>query len=190
MTKQLHLLARKLQAKLVSLDDQRDALPVERDAWATLYRWHIAGEHVYRIRSDVPVPIMRPDLDLATAPVARAGVCYVIDRDQWMVIARHAAQEPIVVQAPDLVRAYSEPMLSYCSSIRVPRLERSGVVLRDVAVMVSGVLNLRDMPTPASLKMPPGTSLGADGVWRLLTAEDIAPEMVRLAKVLPWYYQP
>jgi hypothetical protein len=190
MTKHLHLLAAKLQRNLLAMADPRDAAPIVRDAWASLYRWHEAGEHMYRIRSDVTVPTMDPDLDLATAPVARAGVCYVIDRDQWLVISRHDEMQPVVIRAPNLVRAYDAPMLTYCTSIRVPRLERAGVVITDSDVMCSGTINLSDTPTPRTLRMPPGTTLGSDGIWRLLTADDIAPEMVRLAKVLPWYYAP
>lgn len=177
MTRHLHHLATRLQDSLLRAGwPTPPHLAVMRDAWASLYRWHVSGEHVYRIRSDVRTPAIAAYLDLATAPVARAGVCYVLDRDQWVVIARHDAMEPIVLRAPDRVRAYDAPMLTYATEL-------------DGGSLASGTVNLRTAPTPAHLRIPAGTSLGESGV-RQLGGADISEEMLRIARILPWYYAP
>lgn len=174
MTKHLHQLAARLQRQMLGAGPSAPA--VIRDAWASLYRWHEAGEHVYRLRTDVRAPALPPDLALATAPVVRPAVCYVLDRDQWLILARHQAREPVIVQAPDHVRAYSEPMLTYATE------------LAD-GVLSSGTVNLRDTPTPRTLRIPAGTVLGELGTRRL-EAEEMGDEMLRLARCLPYYYAP
>ncbi len=47
MTKKLHNLAHEIQRRLLSGGAARTMEPVLRDAWASLYRWHEEGEHVY-----------------------------------------------------------------------------------------------------------------------------------------------
>jgi hypothetical protein len=45
--------------------------PVLRDAWASLYRWHEEGEHVYRIRTEARA--LDAQLNLVTAEVMYEG---------------------------------------------------------------------------------------------------------------------
>jgi hypothetical protein len=66
-----------------------------RDAWTTLYRWHIAGEMIRTI--DEAAPEIPDDLELATAPVRSAGVAYQLGNEQWIVVARQTAEEPIQI---------------------------------------------------------------------------------------------
>jgi hypothetical protein len=47
---QLDELAAKMQARLLQQGAPASMEAVLRDARASLYRWHEAGEHVYRIR--------------------------------------------------------------------------------------------------------------------------------------------
>jgi hypothetical protein len=177
MTKHLHQLATRLQRSLLAAGwPTPPHLAVMRDAWASLYRWHESGEHVYRLRTDVRAAPLLADLPLATAPVVRPGVCYVLDRDQWLIIARHDARQPVIVRAPDYIRAYSEPMLTYATE------------LAD-GVLAGGTINLRDTPTLHTLRIPSGTVIGELGTRRL-EAEELGDEMLRLARCLPYYYAP
>lgn len=152
-------------------------LPVQRDAWACLVRWHDAGEPIHRLTSDdverarSGLPL---DTPLATAPIRAKGMLYIVDRDEWMLVARHEALEPYQ-SAPDCPpRAYTEPMLTYATMFG------DG--------LASGTINLRDAPTPAALRIYPGTSHGKLGAITL-DREQIAPEMIRLAKCLPHFYR-
>jgi hypothetical protein len=55
-----------------------------RDAWASLYRWHVAGEVIRRINGNAPET--PDDLELDTAPVRSAGVAYQLgDRSPTVI---------------------------------------------------------------------------------------------------------
>ena len=178
MTKHLHRLATGLQRSLLEAPwPLPDSVTVVRDAWASLYRWHESGEHVYRIRSDVQIPPIPADLVLATAPTARPAVCYVLDRDRWIVIARHGAEEPIRIRAPERVVAFRRPTLTYCAET-----ETGG--------LASGLINLIDQPTPAHLHLYAGNVTRSDGTVHQLAASQISTEGLLLVRALPWYYSP
>lgn len=172
MTKHIHKLAQQLQPMMAA----GDPAPVVRDAWASLVRWHQAGERVHRLtphdveaaRSGLPL-----DLPLASAPIRAAGLLYVIERRLWLVVARHAAREPYPVRA-GVSRAYAEPMLTYATEVN--------------GGLASGAINLRDSPTPAQLRIYPGTSLGEHGA-RAMDRDEISTEIVRLAQCLPHFYR-
>lgn len=176
MTKRLHQIARGLQDTLLGAAwPPDDSTRAAREAWASLYRWHVAGEHVYRARTDVRTPPIDPGMPLATAPIARPAVCYVIDTDQWIVIARHGPGEPVVIKHPDRVYAEIAATITWATEYD-----------RGVA---SGGINLRDQPTPADLRVAAGTVAPTRG-QRPLGGSDIAPEMLRLVRVLPLFYAP
>lgn len=175
MTKRLHTLATRLQQRL--LGAAWPPIPADRvlvDAWASLVAWHQGGELVYRVRSDVRTPAIPPDLALAIAPVVRHGVCYVLDRSEWIIVARHDADAMIPIRAPERVIGYPAPVLTYCTELAGGQLS-------------SGYVNLRDQPTPRHLRIYPGASQTELGP-RPLGAEELGEEMIRLARVLPLYY--
>lgn len=176
LTKHLHVLARGLQDRLLQAAwPPDDTTRAEREAWASLYRWHLSGAHVYRVRTDVRTPPIAPDLQLATAPTVRPAVCYVIDRDQWIVIARHGPGEPVVIHSPDRVYAEKAPTLTWATEYD-----------RGIS---SGRINLRDQPTAADLHVSAGTVRTSTGS-RPLDGSQIAPEMLRLVRVLPLFFAP
>jgi hypothetical protein len=173
VTKQLHKLAHVIQAQILAEETPpfRDIRPVLRDAWASLYRWHRdAGERVWRIAEERPP--LAPDLPLATAPTHGPACCYTgPERDEWIIVARHAAGETVYVSAdPESGYAYSAPQITY-----VTGGEQIG----------SGAINLTDQPTPSQLYLMAGKQ-GA----RWLSDDDIAPEEKRLMRALRhWYNQ-
>lgn len=174
MTKHIHQIARGLQETLLGAAWPPDeSTRAAREAWASLYRWHQAGEHVYRVRTDVRTPAIAPDLPLATAPTVRPAVCYVLDTDQWIIIARHGPGEPVVIREPERVYAERAATLTWATEY-----ERG---------LASGRINLREQPTPADLRVGAGTVATARG-HRDLDARDIAPDMLRLVRVLPLFY--
>jgi len=174
MTKRIHQIARGLQAQLLQAGwPPEESTRAAREAWASLYRWHQAGEHVYRVRTDVRTPPIAPDLQLSTAPTVRPAVCYVLDSDQWIVIARHGPGEPVVIHNPDRVYAEKSPTLTWATEY-----ERG---------LASGRINLRDQPAPADLRIGAGSVTTTRG-RRPLDAGDIAPEMLRLVRILPLFY--
>jgi hypothetical protein len=175
MTKDLHLLATRLQRQMLEAAwPPGPATRVYVDAYLTLVRWHWAGEHVYRVR-DGRSPAIDPGLALATAPVVREAVVYVLDREDWVAIARHPARHPITV-GPGKMLGYPAPVLTYCTEV-------AG------GTLAAGYVNLTDQPTPRHLHMLTGTSLTELGP-RPLGNEEIGEEMLRLARVLPYYYAP
>ncbi|HWN09738.1 MAG TPA: hypothetical protein VNO50_10805 [Pyrinomonadaceae bacterium] len=174
MTKQLHKLAWAVQDKLL-----RGPWPVQPeqrvlvDAWAALCAWHESGEHIYRMRDDARSPAIPPDLPLGDAPIQRNGQCYVIGRDQWIILARHQANVPIRVHAPDRVLGYAQPVLCYATDLR--------------GGLASGYFNLLDQPTPSRLHLRPGTAISE--LWtRNLEAEEISEEGILLVKTIPLFY--
>lgn len=175
MTKQLHRLAATVQRKL--LDGPWP--PQHRiliEAWTALVLWHESGEHVFRVRDGARSPALDPALDLVNAPVARLGQCYVMGRDRWIVVGRVAAQAPIRVQAPERVLAFSRSTLVYCCEAPDGGL-------------AAGEMDLQLAATPRGLRLVPGTSVGELGV-RPLNTDDISPEGILLAQVLPYFFTP
>ena len=169
MTNKLHKLAPEIQRRLLSGGAPRTMEPVLRDAWASLYRWHEEGEHVYRIRTEARA--LDAQLNLVTAEVMYEGCCYELPgRSDWIVIARHKAREPIVIHAPQAVFAFPEPMLTYCTEI--------------TQGLASGTINLVEAPNYGSIYLPGGKS-GA----RWLHQDEIAEEERRLRVALPHFFQ-
>jgi hypothetical protein len=175
MTKHLHTIATRLQQRLLGAGwPPSSADRVLVDAWAALLGWHHGGETIYRVRSDVRTPPVPPGLPLATAPVVRAGVCYVLDRSDWIIVARHEAHAVLPIRAHERSISYPAPVLVYATELSAGHL-------------ASGYVNLVDQPTPRHLRIYPGqakTELGP----RPIGAEELGEEMLRLARVLPLYY--
>jgi hypothetical protein len=61
-----------------------------RDAWASLYRWHVTGEMIRTI--DDAAPEIPDYLELTTAPVRSADVAYQLGDEQLIVVARVTPQ--------------------------------------------------------------------------------------------------
>lgn len=173
MTKQLHKLATQLQARLLTRGGPTGIERAVLDGWASLYRWHQAGERVWRIEEDDAPPALRDDLPLATAPIYAPGVCYHgPERAEWIVVARHAAAEPVYYgEAAEQAYAYPAPVITYAALIGT--------------TLASGFLNLSDQPTPAALYLLAGRS-----AERWLDDDDIAPEETRLRRALRHWYRP
>ena len=161
MKKQLYKLAQNLQPLMTGGAPSA----VVRDAWSTLVRWHECGEPSHRL-TDAEHELARAglplDLPLATAPIIAAGMLYIVRRSEWILVARHAALEQYRVADNCPPRAYTEPMLTYATE------SSDG--------LASGVINLRDAPTPALMRIYPGTYLGALGP-RQLDRQEITPEI-------------
>ena len=173
MTQRLPKLAHEVQRRLLSGGAPRTMEPVLRDAWASLFRWHEAGEHVYRIQEIKPD--LPPELDLANAPVIHESSCYELPggKDR-IVLARHQASQPIVIHAPEAVYAYPDPLLTYCT-------ELAG------GALASGVLNLVESPRYRDLYLPAGKSSGKSGE-RWLHQDEIAEEERRLRLAFPFFF--
>lgn len=171
MTKLLHRLSRAAQGNLLSGPWPPEVRALV-DTWVALYRWHEAGEHIYRLREGERTPAIAPDLPLATAALRRLGQCYVLEREDWIIIARQAAGEPVPVKG-ERVLSFRQPILVYCTGIG------DG--------LASGYFSLTDQPTPRELKLLPGIATAE--LWtRKMEAEEIGIEGVRLARTLPLFY--
>jgi hypothetical protein len=186
MKQDIHTLAAKCQTILrAKAIDWPDDWPehVDRiyvDAWATLYRWHEAGERVWRISqavADETEDMCLPsDLDLATARTRGEAVTYQLPvRSEWIVIARHAPAPCEVRVHGDVRWAYAQPVLTYCT------------MLADGS-LAAGYYSLADMPTPDLLTLRPGATLGRS--VRALTEASIAEEEYRVALALIHHYLP
>lgn len=172
MTKQLHKLARELQARLLTGGGPSGVERAVLDGWASLYRWHESGERVWRIEEDDEPPALPDDLPLATAPLFAPAVCYHgPDRAEWIVVARHAAEEPIPTGEGLAPFAYPDPVITYAALIG--------------KTLASGFVNLADQPTPSALYLMAGKS-----AERWLDDDDIAPEETRLRRALRYWYRP
>jgi len=173
VTKQLHQLARLLQARLLTGGGPTGTERVVLDAWATLYRWHRSGERIWRIDADDAPPALRADLPLATAPIFAPAVCYHgPDRAEWIIVARHTAEEPIWYgESAGQSYAFPDALITYAAMIG--------------KTLAAGFINLADQPTPAALYLMAGKS--AD---RWLDDDDIAPEERRFHRALRHWYRP
>lgn len=150
------------------------------DAWATLVRWHEHGERVWRISAaaadETADMLLPPDLPLATARVRGEAVAYQLpERSQWIVLARHAPAPCVVAVTEQVSWAWAQPLLTYCT-------------LHDDGALASGYYSLTDQPTPATLSLRPGTTLGR--TLRALTEASIAEDEYRVGLALIHHYLP
>ena len=124
-----------------------------------------------------PLP---PDLPLATVPLRRQALaCQLPEPGQWIVIARHAAEQPIQVYEA-LAWAERSPMLTYCAS------GASG----HPDALRAGYINLRDQPTPAHLQLYKGTvtDQATDQPHHALTDADLITDDYLLTLALSALY--
>ena len=153
---------------------------VQLDAWSTLWRWHAAGERVWRISQamaeETEDMVLPAALDLATARTRGEAVAYQLPlRSEWTVLARHAPA-PAEIPVYESARwAYAQPVLTYCT------------VLAD-GTLAAGYYSLADMPTPDRLALRPGVTLGQS--IRALTEASIAEEDYRVMLALVHHYLP
>lgn len=125
---------------------------VQLDGWASLWRWHQAGEPVWRIteaeeRDTLAAP-PRGDVQLATCRLRREAVaCILPDRRDWIVIARHAPAPAWVPVYCEHGWAYAQPLVTWCG-----RSDGEGAT-----AFTSGYVSLLDQPTPADVVVLPGT---------------------------------
>lgn len=188
MTKHLYRHSTRLQEQLLGAallhgpEWPRHTPRIYLDAWASLWRWHLAGEHVIRLTEEMEQDLLArplpPDLPLATAPLQHEALAIQLpDPGQWIVIARHPAKQPIQVQG-DVAWVELSPMLTYCASGSS----------RDA--LHSGYHNLRDQPTPAALQLAPGivTDIATDITARPLNDVDILTDDYALTLALHVLY--
>lgn len=187
MKQDIYSLAERLQTALMRTADEhppalwaKHAPRVQLDAWATLYRWHNSGEHVWSISAamaDETEDMVLPyDLQLATARVRGEAVAYQLpERSEWIVLARHAPA-PCEVQVRDGVAwAYAQPVLTYCT-------------LLHGGALAAGYYSLADQPTPDRMVLRPGITLGQS--VRALTEASLPEEEYRIALALIHHYMP
>lgn len=129
---------------------------VQPDAWATLWRWHQAGEPIVRITEEMESALLArppdPATPLANVPLQREALaCQLPDRSQWMVVARHAPAPAYIPVHGEHGWAYGEPVLTYCGSS----------ALGTESGLVSGFVNLLDQPTLGALLLGAGTITAA-----------------------------
>ena len=152
---------------------------VQLDAWATLFRWHQAGEPSVRITDEsedaalsVPLP---GDLHLATHPLRHEAVAFQLpERSLWIVLARHAPAPCHVAVWQDHGWDYSQPLLTYCANTE------SG--------LAAGYINLTDQPTLAELRLVPGRLIRGDGLAETLTEAEITDDDYRLSLAIHHLY--
>ena len=169
MTEQLYRLSRVVQRQLLD-GPWPPSKRVLVDAWASFFRWHECGEHVFRVRDRSPA--IAHDLPLSSAPVRREAQCYMLE-GEWIVLSRIPALHPIPVHG-ERVLSFRQPLLTYCTET-----ESSG--------MASGYFNLIDQPTPRELQLMPGTSIAE--LWsRNLDHEEISTEALRIVRTLPFFF--
>ena len=180
MTKHLYALANNLQSALrraagdtlPPVDWSKRALRVHLDAWATLWRWHQVGEPIIRITEEAEDAIISgglpASLRLADAPLSKEALaCQLPDRSQWVVIARHSPG-PCTVQVWEQHGwTFAQPVLTYCANT-----ESGGIM--------SGFVNLIDMPTVADLRLIPGKLITKDGRTPDLTESEVTEDEYRL----------
>ena len=147
-------------------------LQVAADGWRALCAWHIAGEHVYRVRGDES-PLIQPELRIAEQRLRREGQAYVLDDDQWIVLGRVPAGSGIPLGAEtDRSIAASHPALYWCAEVD------GGIE--------TGSTNLHDQPTIRDLRIVAGLIIGESGE-RLRSGQDLAGPGLMLARVLPLF---
>jgi len=188
MSETLHTLATRLQAQLL---EKAAALPAETwarqvprvllDSWASLVRWHEAGEQVARISASMADEtgdmVLASGLRLASARVRAEAVCYILpEESEWIVLARHAPA-PCEVVVKDAVRwAYRQPVLTYCTMIG--------------DTLAAGFYSLEDYPTSGDLPLlmaRRGSVIGRKGE-RVLGEAETMEEEARVSLALIHHY--
>jgi|GEM_PF-4843953 len=176
MTKHLHRIHAALGKQILERGvPLRPPLPpAARDGYAVIAKWIEYGESMHRLTPEQAVSARRglpPDLQLARDECRGAVAYQLLERDQWIVLARVPARDPVSLQ-PAVAFAYADPVLVYITA------------LEDWA---TGCINLRESPTPGKLHIAPG-KMYRELYATPLEREDIAPEITRLAMVLPHFY--
>lgn len=176
MTKHLHRIHAALGKQLLErgLPLRPPLPPAARDGFAALAKWIEYGECIHRLTSEQAIEARRglpPDLRLAQDECRGAVAYQLLDREQWIVLARVPARDPVAIQTA-VAFAYPEPMLVYITALEE---------------WATGCINLRDAPTPDKLRITPG-QLYRELYSQPLEREDIQPEVRRLAMVLPHFY--
>lgn len=177
MTKHLLRIQAALRAKLLErgLPLRPPLPPAERDGYAALWQWDHYDRHVHRLTPEQAMAARR-GLPLDTRldkDECRGAVAYqLLERGQWIVLARIYARDPITVQDHHAL-AYAEPMLVYITDLD--------------GTWATGCVNLRDCPTPARLQIAPG-KFYRELYSQPLEREDLREELIRLAMVLPHFY--
>lgn len=153
---------------------------VQLDAWATLFRWHQAGEPTVRITDEsedaaISAPLPR-DLHLATHPLRHEAVAFQLpERSLWIVLARHAPAPCHVVVWQEHGWDFAQPLLTYCANT-----ESGG--------LAAGYINLADQPTLADLRLDPGHIMRRDGKTDKLTDAEITDDDYRLTLAIHHLY--
>lgn len=154
---------------------QKPLPPTARDGYAALWTWEQCGYPIHRLTAQDLVAAragLPPDLRLATAATRGPALAYQLpERDQWIVLARIVARDPIEV-SPDARYAYSETMLCYVTEIG------------DWAI---GCINLDKSPTVSTLQIAPG-KMYRELYSQPLDRDDIKQEVMRIAMALPHFY--
>lgn len=176
MLSHIYEIANRLQRSLLEAESIPTAPRVALDGWASLQAWNQAGQQRWPISPeqadrllDEPLPV---DLALATASTRGPAVCYVLPDGAWIVLARHEKNQFIPVFG-EVGWGYSGPVLTYCTELE----DRS---------VASGYINLLDQPTPAHLKLYPGTATKAGP----LTEVQITEEDYRLSLAIAQHFRP
>lgn len=163
VTRTIEGLAMHVRREILTLGPDR-VRRASLDIWSASGLWESTGRAVVEISERSPA--ISADLVLAAAPVTRESALYLVD-DWWMLLAR---------TPPGLVMPVGEGVSYRMSDARLLLY-----VTRVANTACAGYINLSDQPTPRYLNLLAGRSL--DGA-------DIAPEAIRLAMVLPWFFMP
>lgn len=148
--------------------------PVARDGIAALSCWQQAGRPVERLRPE-DIRLIPADLRLDVAPIARAGVGYILlDRRDWIIIGRVDRRQEIMI-AGGIGYAYPDSMLVYLGW----RGERRSIF--------AGCVNLRDTPTVAGLRLSPGRNFGEIGSSPI-QQDDADEDLLCVGMCLPRFF--
>lgn len=176
MTKHLHRIHAALGKQLIErgLPLRPPLPPAARDGYAALQKWIDGHEQIHRLTPEQAIAARRglPSDTRLALDECRGSIAYqMIERKEWIVLARITARDPIQIQT-GVAFAYPESMLVY---------------ITDVGDWATGCINLRDAPTPDKLRIIPG-QMYRELYATPLEREDIQPEIIRLAMVLPNFY--
>ena len=177
VTKHIHITARGLQRILLEAPwpipvPTPTAIQIAADGWRALCAWHLAGEHVYRVRGDES-PVVDGDSRLASQRLRRDGQAYILDDVTWIVLGRVQARTPTPLGAStDRSISQSHPMLYWCAEVG------GGIE--------SGAANLDDQPTIRDLRIVAGKIAGQCGT-RTRDGSDLSGPGIVLARVLPLF---
>lgn len=177
MTRHLLRIQAALREQLLArgLPLQRPLPPAARDGYAALWQWDQSGRQIHRLTPEQAAAARRglPEDTRLDKDECRGAVAYqLLERDQWFVLARIEAREPVTLKDAVAI-GYSEPMLVYITEAE--------------SAWATGCINLRDCPTPGRLEIAPG-KFYRELYSQPLEREDLRAELIRLAMVLPHFY--